>query len=74
MPNYVNIPNVEYCCKSDKEVRVMRNKRIQAAAEALGLAEKKVFTLGELERIAIESKCSVHEVMWYLRYERRLGN
>lgn len=52
----------------------MRNKRIQAAAEALGLAEKKVFTLGELERIAIESKCSVHEVMWYLRYERRLGN
>jgi hypothetical protein len=50
-----------------------KNNRIQAAAEALGLAEKRCFTLGELERIATEAKCSVHETMWYLRYERRLG-
>lgn len=50
-----------------------KNKRIQAAAERLGLAEKRVFTLGELERIAIEAKASVHDTMWYLRYERRLS-
>lgn len=50
-----------------------KNNRIQAAAEALGLAEKRCFTLAELEQIAIEAKCSVHDTMWYLRYERRLS-
>lgn len=50
-----------------------KNKRIEAAAERLGLAEKRVFTLGELEQIAREAKASVHETMWFMRYERRLS-
>ncbi len=50
-----------------------KNKRIRQAAERLGLAEKRVFTLRELEQIAIEAKCSQHEVMWFMRYERRLS-
>ena len=41
--------------------------RIKNAVETLGLAEKNVFTLGELEAIAHKANCSVHAVMKYLR-------
>lgn len=42
-------------------------KNIKNAVEALGLTEKNVFTLGELEAIARKANCSVHAVMKYLR-------
>lgn len=44
-----------------------RMLRIIRAIEDLGLDDKKIFTLGELETIARESGCSLHEVMRYLR-------
>lgn len=47
-----------------------KNKRIKATVERLGLAEKIVFSYGELEQIAKESKCSLHDVMKYLRFGR----
>lgn len=44
--------------------------RIIHATEDLGLKDKKIFTIGELETIAHEAECSMYEVMKYLRYER----
>lgn len=43
------------------------NKRIENTVKALGLEEKKIFTLGELEMIARKADCSLHAVMKYLR-------
>lgn len=44
-----------------------RMLRIIRTTEELGLNDKKIFTLGELETIARKSGCSLHEVMKYLR-------
>ena len=49
-----------------------RMLRIIHATEDLGLKDKKVFTIGELEAITREAECSMHEVMRYLRYGREL--
>ena len=46
---------------------MVMKKNIKNAVEALGLTEKNVFTLGELEAIARKANCSVHAVMKYLR-------
>lgn len=50
-----------------------KNNRIKAAVESLGLAEKRVLTLGEMEKIASDANVTLHDTMWYLRYERRLS-
>lgn len=47
-----------------------RMLRIIHATENLGLEDKKVFTIGELEAIAREADCSLHEVMRHLRFGR----
>lgn len=44
-----------------------RMLRIIEATKDLGLWDKKIFTIGELEAIARKSECSLHEVMKYLR-------
>ena len=44
-----------------------RMLRIIHATEDLGFEDKKVFTIGELEAIALRSECSLYEVMKYLR-------
>ena len=41
--------------------------RILRVTEELGLAEKKIFTVGELEAIAREAECEMIEVMRVLR-------
>lgn len=41
--------------------------RIIRATEDLGLAEKKIFTIGELEAIAREADAPLIKVMQYLR-------
>ena len=43
------------------------NERIKKAVEELGIAHKKVFTLGELEQIAKMAGCTLRSVMRYLR-------
>lgn len=43
------------------------NNRIKLALVELGLADKTVYTLGELELIAKEANCTLHAVMKYLR-------
>lgn len=43
------------------------NKRIKEAVETLGLTEKTIFTIGELEQIAALSGCKLIDVMRYLR-------
>lgn len=47
-----------------------RMLRIIHATEDLGLEDKKVFTIGELEAIAREADAPLHEVMHYLRHGR----
>ena len=44
----------------------MKN-RIKKALAEMGIEEKKIFTIGELEEIASRAKCPMYEVMKYLR-------
>lgn len=45
--------------------------RIETAIEKKGLTDTKIVRLVDMEAIAIEAKCSVRDVMGYLRFERR---
>lgn len=44
--------------------------RIETAIEKKGLTDTKIVRFVDIEAIAIEAKCSVREVMGYLRYRR----
>lgn len=46
-------------------------KRIENAVKALGLYDKKVFTMKELNQICELSGKSLGEVMWYLRHGKK---
>lgn len=45
-------------------------KRIKEAIKSLGIEEKGVYTIGELEAIARKSNVSMLDVMRYLRFGR----
>jgi len=46
------------------------NKRIKEAIEKLQIAKKDMYTAKELEDISKTAKCSMLDVMYYLRFKR----
>lgn len=46
------------------------NKKIAEAIETLGIEKKNIYTMGEMDAICKEARCSLREVMYYLRHVR----
>ena len=50
----------------------MKNKRIREAIAYLGLELGCIVKLSDMEKIAVEAKVTLRDVMRYLRYEREV--
>lgn len=45
-----------------------KKERIQNAISALGIERKSIYSVKEINQIVKESKCSMYEVMYFLRF------
>lgn len=46
----------------------MKADKIKEAIKALGIENKTMYTMGELDAISKKSGCALHDVMHYLRF------
>jgi DNA-binding Xre family transcriptional regulator len=47
-----------------------KKAKIYETLKAMGIENKKVVSMGELDKICKATGCTLHEVMHYLRFER----